>query len=526
MVAHLPALGNGFTTDDRSLLVDNPFLRSARGLPTLLSSEMFIASGEPTLTPYYRPLSSLLYWLSYQGLGARAPLQHGLNVVMHMAVAWLLVVTVERLGASRAAAAASGLLFAVHPVGSELVAYLGGRQDMLGWLFALAALLVVSRGALGLRAGLLVFLATFAAISSREFFLFFPPVLATAALLRGARAGSARRAAVALLGSGAAVAAATGLRRALGLIPLVPPPASPSSWLRAAATVELRLLRDALAPTDLSHASTLPLVPGSAALAVLTLTALAAAAGFAWLRRSAPERLAAYAVGVAVFGVAFIAHAAVLLRFGYISDRYAYVTLLGLTLAGAAAASPIAREASRGLSARFARRMRLAPLVLAVATLPLTWSRDLAWKDDETLISTMIADRPDDPESEFARASLALEHAGLDAAHPHCLRYAEARPESDKAAFCLGAWLLAHGRAREAVPLLERYVRGRPGFAPSRRALLAALLASGQLDAVDRWLALLEPDFPGASELVEARAELARRRAAPPAAPDRHPDPR
>src|SRR5258706_2931665 len=89
-IAHAPSLGNGFVLDDANLLVENPFVRTLSGLRVLLRSELFAASAQPRVVPYYRPLSGLLYWTSYQLLGASAPLQHALNVLLHAAVALLL----------------------------------------------------------------------------------------------------------------------------------------------------------------------------------------------------------------------------------------------------------------------------------------------------------------------------------------------------------------------------------------------------------------------------------------------------
>lgn len=512
-IAHAPSLANRWTLDDAALLVENPYLRSASGLPVLLSREMFMASAEPALVPYYRPLSSLLYWVSYQLLGASAPLQHALNVLLHAMVASLLAVSLERLGSRRTSATACGVLFAVHPAGAEVVAYIGGRQDMLGWLCALVGLVAVAGARTNPQRALSALAGTLGAVLAREFFVAWPLALGAAAALAGGGSQRLRRALAALVGGGAAVLAVAGLRRALGLIAMEPPSAPPFTWLRATAAVGLRLMRDLVAPIDLAHAVT-PSLP-SLGTSVSALVSLAGvfAAGFVWLRRRAPDSLALYASGITLLGIGFVAHAAVLIRFGNISDRYAYVVLVGAALAGTPLASAMAASSKLFADGGLGGRLHFVPFAVSLALLPLTWSRCLAWQDETALIAAMVDERPSDPETQLAFAGLLLEREGLDAAYPHCLRFAKARPESDKAAFCVGAWLLAHGKPDEAAIELERYVVSSPGFAPARRALLAALLASGRVDDLERWLAKLEPDFAGASELIEARAELARRQA-------------
>ncbi len=299
---------------------------------------MFIASAEPALVPYYRPLSSLLYWVSFQLLGVNAPLQHALNVVLHAAVASLLALCLERLGSSRTAATACAVLFAVHPAGAEVVAYIGGRQDMLGWACALVALVAVASAKNNSQLVVGALAGTLAAVLAREFFVAWPLALGAAA---ASAAGSqrVRRALATLAGGGAAVLIVAGLRRGLGLIAMEPPSASPSIWMRATAAVGLRLVRDLVAPTDLAYAVTPSLPSLSASVLTLVSTAGVFALGFVWLRRRAPDSLAPYAAGVIVLGVGFVAHAAVLIRFGNIADRYAYVALVGAALAGTPLAS-------------------------------------------------------------------------------------------------------------------------------------------------------------------------------------------
>jgi hypothetical protein len=508
LVAHAPALRNGFVLDDNVLLADNPHVRSLAGLRELVSHELFVASAEPRFVPYYRPLSGALNWLSYQLFGASAPLQHALNLLLHAAVTVLLfrVTCAWRVG--RAVALAAALLFAVHPATAEVVAYVGGRQDMLGWLLGLIALLLTPRlkciwCALGLG-----FAASLLGALCHELFigLFLPLAL----LMGASRAESAKAKALAIAGGGVlAVAALLGLRRWLGLLPFEANVNGPLPAVRASVGVALRLLKDAVAPTDLAVDVSVPLPSAALSLPLLLGSVVGLGSWARSLSRRRPDLLGPLLAGFAIAGLSAALHAGVVLKYGIISDRYAYALLIGLSVSLSVSVetwlSPL--EASTPLLAAL---KRWGAFGLALAMLPLTWSRDASWFDQKSLQLAMIADRPDDPESWLAEAMLSFATGDLERAYPRCRAYADARPDSDKANLCVGSWLLLHGRSAEAVRYLRPYALARPGLASARRTFLYALLTSGQHEELGRTLRDWSQAFPGSPELVEAQAALDR----------------
>lgn len=509
-VAHAPALRNGFVLDDNVLLVDNPHVRSLAGLRELVSHELFVASAEPRFVPYYRPLSGGLNWLSYQLFGASAPLQHAFNLLLHAAVTVLLFRVACGWRVHRAVALAASLLFAVHPATAEVVAYIGGRQDMLGWLVGLTALLLTPRlkcvwCALGLG-----FAASFLGALCHELFigLFLPLAL----LMGASQIEKAKVKAAAIVGGGVlAVAALLGLRRWLGLLPFEANLSGPLPAIRASVGVALRLLKDALAPTDLAVDVSVPL-PSAALSLPLSLGSLVGLGLWArglWRRR--PDLLGPLLAGFAIVALSAGLHAGVVLKYGIISDRYAYALLIGVIMS-------LELSVETWLSAADASTALLGALKrwgafgLALAMLPLTWSRDASWYDQKSLQLAMIADRPDDPESWLAEAMLWFATGDIEHAYPRCRAYADARPDSDKANLCVGSWLLLHGRSAEAVRYLRPYALARPGLASGRRTFLYALLTSGQHEELARTLRDWSQTFPGSAELVEAQAALDRAR--------------
>jgi tetratricopeptide (TPR) repeat protein len=141
LAAFAPALRNGFTNwDDPRLLVDNADIRS------LTAGRI----GRFFLTSYgglggYTPLVFLSYALEYRFFGLDARAFHATNMALHaldvLLILWLLYLLTGGLGTSFVLA----LLFAIHPLHVEPVAWIQGRKDLLFSLFYLAGLIAYVR---------------------------------------------------------------------------------------------------------------------------------------------------------------------------------------------------------------------------------------------------------------------------------------------------------------------------------------------------------------------------------------------
>ena len=128
-----PTLAFGFVTwDDPLYVLDNPSVAS----PRLLSLELWF-------TPrvgYPVPLPMLSYVLNH-ALHGTAPFgYHLVNVLLHALNVLLAARVLERAGLPRAWARVGALVFAVHPLVVEPVAWVTGRKDLLATAFALGAL--------------------------------------------------------------------------------------------------------------------------------------------------------------------------------------------------------------------------------------------------------------------------------------------------------------------------------------------------------------------------------------------------
>ena len=133
------ALQNNFTIfDDDAYILNNPFLKncSLKGIIAIFSS--FYSAN-------YHPLTTLSWFLEYNIFGPDPVPFHLINVLLHLADTWLVYKLAERLSGNSITAAVTSILFAVHPMHVESVAWVSERKDVLYAFFYLLALLYYLR---------------------------------------------------------------------------------------------------------------------------------------------------------------------------------------------------------------------------------------------------------------------------------------------------------------------------------------------------------------------------------------------
>lgn len=132
LLAHLPALWGGFLWADFPALHDNAALRDGAGLATIWTTH-----GRIPNESHYWPLVYTTFRAEFRLWGLWAPGYRAVNLLLHLANALLVHGLWRRLGLRAALPAA--LLFAVHPIHVESVAWIIGRKDVLALFFALLA---------------------------------------------------------------------------------------------------------------------------------------------------------------------------------------------------------------------------------------------------------------------------------------------------------------------------------------------------------------------------------------------------
>ena len=148
VAVYLPALANGFTNwDDTGYVVNNPHLAP---LDARFLAWAFTALRQGN----WHPLTWLSLGVDHALFGSDPLGYHLVNVLLHGATALIVVLLVGALfarargardGQGLAAAAIVGLIFAVHPLHVESVAWVSERKDVLCGVFYLLAVLCYLR---------------------------------------------------------------------------------------------------------------------------------------------------------------------------------------------------------------------------------------------------------------------------------------------------------------------------------------------------------------------------------------------
>jgi tetratricopeptide (TPR) repeat protein len=145
-------LANGYAYDDAVVITENKFtLAGIAGIPGIFGQNTFAGSYEDVpLLERYRPLSLATFAVERDLFGPNPHVAHAFNVLLFAFSTCLLWAFLRRLLALRGEAQdlehlpfIAALLFAVHPVHTEIVANIKGRDELLVLVGALSGLLFV-----------------------------------------------------------------------------------------------------------------------------------------------------------------------------------------------------------------------------------------------------------------------------------------------------------------------------------------------------------------------------------------------
>jgi Flp pilus assembly protein TadD len=499
----------------------------------------------------WHPVTWLAHMTDVELLGDDPGLQHWSNVVVHLLAAWLLLWLGWRSTGHLWASLWVALIFAVHPLHVESVAWISERKDTLSAVFAMLTLLAYREAVLRrARRWWAASLGLFAlGLMAKPMLVTLPAVLllfdvwplrrddpwrrrlleklpfAGLAALSVALTLAAQRAGHALQ---AADAVGMGARIANAIV----------QWAH--------YVGEMLWPRHLAvfypHPALSPYLHGPSAIVVvgcaLLLSAMTAGAVFLALRHRRRAPLVGWLLYlgmlVPVIGIVQVgqqSHA----------DRYTYLPSIGLAIMAAAGLLWLAK---RGRRARWAAIAVAA--VSVVALLPVARSQVLVWRDSETLwrhavavtqhnwiaqnalgnalydqgrlegarreYAEAAASKPDYVEAHYNLANVQIRLGDTEAGLSSYRRALHYDPHHAKAMNNLGNQLARMGRYDEAIQWLERAAREQPGRWQTRYNLARALLLAGHADAARRQFERLvteRPDDARAQQgLAQARKAL------------------
>jgi tetratricopeptide (TPR) repeat protein len=527
----LPALYGSFLNwDDNINFLDNPAYRG-------LGPDQLAWDVSSVLFGHYIPLTRVTWSINY-ALGGLEPWgYHLVNLVLHAANAALVYFVAQRLLSAAVdngipsprdhydlalSAAVAALVFGVHPLRVEPVAWISARSDLLCALFILVAVssylrAVEGTGPASFRQMVWPTLAFATALLSKGVALPLPAALFLLDIypLRrfdrlGWRPLVREKTPLLLVMVAGVVVVVYALRHGAVLTQLSTYDASArlAAMVYACVMSPLRFVW----PASLSPLYEIParislLEPrfGLALLVALLLTTLLIV-----LRRAWPAGLAAW-----TFSALMLAPVSAAVRQGadLAPDRYSYIAGLGFAMLVGGAALAMARLTRRGVLSRASAVLIGATATAGLAALAVTsWSYAEIWRDSETLWHWAVEMDPDCSVCHGKLGESAL--GGPDAARraPQAeasfRRAIELRPDLPDAYFNLGTALVLQGRYAEAEGPLQVYVKRVPQAAVGFERLGLLYLLEKRYEAAVpllRTALARRPDSPGLrGYLIEA----------------------
>lgn len=130
------SLAGKFMWDDELLIKDNLFIRNTSYLAEIFTSD--IGRGSGFKSDFYRPLQILSYLADYSLYKLKVFWGYHLtNILLHILAALILFWFLNLLCHDRLLSLFASILFVIHPVHSEAVAYISGRADILALILIL-----------------------------------------------------------------------------------------------------------------------------------------------------------------------------------------------------------------------------------------------------------------------------------------------------------------------------------------------------------------------------------------------------
>jgi len=521
ILAYWPALHGALLWDDAAH-VTRPGLRGIQGLWRIWTV--------PGATQQYYPLLHSAFWLEHAVWGDSVFWYHLLNVLLHGVAALLVVRLVRRL--ELPGAWLTGLLFALHPMCVESVAWISEQKSTLSGVFFLAAALSYlrfekSRARAAYSAALLFFVA---ALLSKTVTAVLPGVLLVALWWRRGKVEWKPLVPFFALGAGAGIMTVWVERTLIGaqgaefLL-------SPAQRILLAGRAAWFYASKVVWPADLAFFyPRWTLNPGDFLQWLFPAAALAALA-ILWRWRGA------FAAAVIFVGTLFPALGffnVFPFRYSFVADHFAYLAILAILIPLAAAS----------------RRFGIWPGAIAAAALfVLTFQQAGHYRDEETLyratlvnspnawlahnnLGNLLLERPaahaealahiqealrlapDAMETHLSMGNVLLQTPGrLNDAIAEYQTAVRLAPNSERAHTNLGNAFVQAGRVSEAVPQLEQALRIDATDAEAHNDLGNAFMQMpGRLtDAIEQYRAAIaaEPDFAEAhNNLGRALAAL------------------
>jgi len=494
MLAYLPALHGGFIFDDNVFLTANPLIQAPDGLLRLWFGHE---------AADYWPVTSSTLWLEWRLWGLNAAGYHATNLILHVAEVLLFWALLRRLQIPGAFFAA--LLFGLHPVNAETVAWITERKNLMAMLFFLLSIFWFAGGR---RSGYWLSLAAFAlAMLSKGSVVVLPLILlGLLAWRRRLTAPGLARLAPFFL-----VAGALAFYEAQFSTVLTPDKMQSLNFLgrvlRAGAAVWFYLGKTVW-PANLCFDYGQWSVQSADFRWWLPLAATLVATAVLWHWRRSWGRAPLFGWGY--FCVA-LAPALGLIEVGFmqyspVSNVYAHLALLGVTALAGAGWARLDAALSPGAVSGVRYFLNGAAAAVAGGLAVLTWQQAGVYSDATALYRDTVARNPSSWAAHTNLGVMLYESDQVAPAIMHLEKAVRLKPDFPEARNDLGNAYFKARRPADAMLQYEEALRLWPGYCEAHNNLGAVLAASGRLsEAIAQFKAALQidPDNPDARQNLD-----------------------
>ena len=453
-LAYGQSLQNEFVHfDDNYLVFENPAVQTV----TPASLKFIFSSYDPEL---YIPLTFLSYQIDHLIGGLNPTIFHLTSLILHIFNALLVAWIVLRLYKRGWIAILLGLLFLVHPLNTETVAWVSGRKDVLSAFFFLLSLSTYLQcKKMGSRKWFMGSIFAFAlGLLAKVMVATLPFVLLLIDWRNGRKINKEaliEKVPYFLLSAVFIVIALNGKQSVLADSPLI------LSILMAFKSSAFYLQKFVL-PTDLSvlYPYTEPITFASPDFFVPLLIIF----GIALIAIASLKRTREISFGLLV---ALITLAPTFTNYAkagdvyFASDRYFYLPMIGIILILALVLATFSGSNSRRATMTYS----LTCVLLTIAIFG-TWQRSLVWNNTETLFSNVLTTYPNSHIAHTKIGALLADKGKITQAKERYETSLAIR-ENERALYNIGIIYIQENRLYEALEVNRKAVELNPHYAPA-----------------------------------------------------------
>ena len=150
-VLYFQCIPYGYVLDDKIVFSENSFTKKGfSGIKDILTKETFQGyfGEQKNLVEggRYRPLSLVTFAIEHQLVGLKPAVSHSINILLYGLCAWLVFLIMSQLTGRSSSrwwwtlASLTAIIYLVHPVHTEAIANIKGRDEIMAMIFALLTL--------------------------------------------------------------------------------------------------------------------------------------------------------------------------------------------------------------------------------------------------------------------------------------------------------------------------------------------------------------------------------------------------